>query len=187
MARLVLTDFTKPSREQLRQIEITRGVNVHKPIIYHGIIYKKCFDIRYIHWSRRRSLTLFLHFKSLSMLIGITLQLMWDDIPQKVTGAHRSAATILDKFWRSRNIVPTICRIRCQIEVHCRNAHCAHCYLHGLTLITVCITNCVHYKVCDEITYPNPNVNGCAVEVWEWISNVIPHFTGCIITYPWRD
>ena len=28
----------------------------------------------------------------------------------------------------------------------------------------------------DEITYSFPNFNGVAVEVWEWISNFIPHF-----------
>ena len=31
----------------------------------------------------------------------------------------------------------------------------------------------------DEITYPFPNFNGATVEVWEWISNFITHFT-CI-------
>ena len=31
-------------------------------------------------------------------------------------------------------------------------------------------------KVWDEITYPFPNFNGVTVEVWEWISNFIPHF-----------
>ena len=36
----------------------------------------------------------------------------------------------------------------------------------------------------DEITFPFPNFNGCTVEVWEWISNYIPHFTGHVITYP---
>ena len=35
----------------------------------------------------------------------------------------------------------------------------------------------------DEITYPFSNFNGCTVEVWEWISNFIPHFTGHVITY----
>ena len=29
----------------------------------------------------------------------------------------------------------------------------------------------------DKITYPSPNCNGRIVEVWEWISNFIPHFT----------
>ena len=33
-------------------------------------------------------------------------------------------------------------------------------------------------KIWDEITYPFPNFNGCAV--WEWINNFIRHF---IITY----
>ena len=31
-------------------------------------------------------------------------------------------------------------------------------------------------KVWDDITYPFPNFNGCAVDVWERISNFIPHF-----------
>ena len=29
----------------------------------------------------------------------------------------------------------------------------------------------------NEITYPFPNFNGAAVEVWECISNFIPYFT----------
>ena len=29
----------------------------------------------------------------------------------------------------------------------------------------------------------SPNFNGCTVEVWEWISNFIPHFWGHVITY----
>ena len=36
----------------------------------------------------------------------------------------------------------------------------------------------------DENAYPFPNFNGVAVEVWEWISNFIPHFTR-VITYPY--
>ena len=34
-----------------------------------------------------------------------------------------------------------------------------------------------------EITYPFPNFNGCTVEVWEWISNFIPHYIMDVITY----
>ena len=34
--------------------------------------------------------------------------------------------------------------------------------------------------VWDEVIYPFPHIKGAAVEVWEWISNFIPHFvTGC--------
>ena len=34
----------------------------------------------------------------------------------------------------------------------------------------------------DEITYPFSNFNGATVEVWEWISYFIPHFTRHVIT-----
>ena len=36
---------------------------------------------------------------------------------------------------------------------------------HGLTLIPAQISNYLHYKVWDEITYPFPNFNGATVEV----------------------
>ena len=39
------------------------------------------------------------------------------------------------------------------------------------------IDDYIHHTVWDEITHPFPNFNGCTVEVWEWISNFIPHFT----------
>ena len=41
-------------------------------------------------------------------------------------------------------------------------------------------------KVWDEITYLFTNFNGYAVEVWEWVSNFIPHFVMDVITYPTR-
>ena len=39
-------------------------------------------------------------------------------------------------------------------------------------------------KLREEITFPFPNINDCTVEVWEWISNFIPQFTGHVITRP---
>ena len=42
----------------------------------------------------------------------------------------------------------------------------------------------IHYNVWDEIAYAFPNFNGYTVEVWEWISNFLPHLTGHVITYP---
>ena len=42
----------------------------------------------------------------------------------------------------------------------------------------------LHYKVWDEMTYPSLNFSVAAVEVWESISNFIPHFTGCVISCP---
>ena len=56
-------------------------------------------------------------------------------------------------------------------------------YWHGLTLIPAWISNDMSNKVWDEITYPVPNFNGATVEVWEWISNFISHFTRHVITY----
>ena len=38
----------------------------------------------------------------------------------------------------------------------------------------------------DEFTYPNSKFNGATLEVWEWISKFIPHFTGYVFTYPSR-
>ena len=37
-------------------------------------------------------------------------------------------------------------------------------------------------KVSDEIAYSFPNFNGATVEVWEWISNLIPNFVLHVIT-----
>ena len=41
----------------------------------------------------------------------------------------------------------------------------AHFYQHGLTLIPAWISNNIHYKVWDEITYPFLNFNGATIEV----------------------
>ena len=38
-------------------------------------------------------------------------------------------------------------------------------YKHGLTLIPAWISNYIHYKVWDEITYPFLNFNRATVEV----------------------
>ena len=44
-------------------------------------------------------------------------------------------------------------------------------YQHGSILIPAWISNYIEHKVWDEITYPFPNFNGKAVEVWKLISN----------------
>ena len=48
------------------------------------------------------------------------------------------------------------------------------------------------YNVWGEITYPFPDFNGAAIEVWERIGNFIPYFTGHVFTYLcrkrlWKD
>ena len=40
--------------------------------------------------------------------------------------------------------------------------------------------NYIHYGVWYEITYPFPNFNGGAIEIYEWMSNFIPCFTGLL-------
>ena len=40
---------------------------------------------------------------------------------------------------------------------------------HGLILVPVWTSNHIKYKEWNEITYPFPNFNDAAVEVWEWI------------------
>ena len=44
-------------------------------------------------------------------------------------------------------------------------------------------SNYIYYRM-GEITCPFPNFNCAAVEVWEWLCNVISNFTGHVITYP---
>ena len=48
-------------------------------------------------------------------------------------------------------------------------------------------SNHMSSKVCGEITFPFPNFSGATIEVWEWISNFIPHFSVDVITYPCWD
>ena len=53
--------------------------------------------------------------------------------------------------------------------------------------MTARLSNYIHYEMWDDITYPFPNVNDRTVEVWDWKSDFIPHFTGRVITYPSGD
>ena len=54
------------------------------------------------------------------------------------------------------------------------------------TLVPAWISNYIHYKVWDEITYPFPNFKGATIEVWEWISNFFTHFMMAMITNPFE-
>ena len=55
-----------------------------------------------------------------------------------------------------------------------------------LTLIPAWISNYIYYEVLNEITHIFLNFNGATVEVWEWISNFTPQFTGHVIIYRCR-
>ena len=58
---------------------------------------------------------------------------------------------------------------------------------HGLTLIQAWLSKYMHYNAWDEIIFLFPNFNCCTIEIWEWISNFIPHFTGHMIIYTCWD
>ena len=38
-----------------------------------------------------------------------------------------------------------------------------------------------------DITYAFSNFKFATAEIWEWMSNLISHFTGHVITYPLWD
>ena len=53
-----------------------------------------------------------------------------------------------------------------------------HFLVNGFIVIPAFIPNNIDYKMCDEITYPFPHFTCATVEVWAWMSNNHPHFTG---------
>ena len=57
----------------------------------------------------------------------------------------------------------------------------------NLALISNDIPSKCQCKMWDPLTDLFPNSEGCTVEVWEWISNFIPHFIMELITYPCGD
>ena len=56
-----------------------------------------------------------------------------------------------------------------------------------ISAIPAWVSNYIDYEVWGEVTYPFLNVNGAAVEVWEWLSNFFPHVTGRVIPYPFLE
>ena len=59
-----------------------------------------------------------------------------------------------------------VCRCHADSKTFCGLIH-----KHGLALIQVYMSNRIHYKVWDEITYPLPNLKCTTVNVWEWWSD----------------
>ena len=60
-------------------------------------------------------------------------------------------------------------------------------YKLGLTLIAAWISNYIYFKMWGYITYPFRIFSSAAVDVLYWISNLIPHFTGYMMSYPCWD
>ena len=74
------------------------------------------------------------------------------------------------------------------------NVNPALCWISGalfrrgwLIFVTAWMSNYILNIVWGKITYPFPNFNGKTVKLWEWINNLILHFTGHINTYPCWD
>ena len=59
---------------------------------------------------------------------------------------------------------------------------CESCFLLTAWINFILNKDDINYKMWNEITYPFPNFNDCTVEIWEWISNFIPHFIIDVIT-----
>ena len=83
------------------------------------------------------------------------------------------------KFWKLFSLRKIPCYSHQSIIVIDTSYHSQHlnCRIPGatftnmVTLIRAWISNCIRYKMCDDITYPFTNLNGVTDEVWEWISN----------------
>ena len=57
------------------------------------------------------------------------------------------------------------------------------CVCHQCPISWIC--NYINYKVWDKITtHPSTNYNSGVVWVGEWISNLNPHITRCMVIYP---
>ena len=56
-------------------------------------------------------------------------------------------------------------------------------YILSVVLIPEWVRKQIPIKMWDDISSLFPNFNVCAVEVWEWISNFIPHFIIGIIIW----
>ena len=59
--------------------------------------------------------------------------------------------------------------------------------LNEITSIPAWVSNRMSSRVWVEVIYPFPNINGCTISVWKWISNFIPHFIMDVIIYPCWD
>ena len=60
-----------------------------------------------------------------------------------------------------------------------------YCYLKSIDDHLILETKII--RTYGELTYLFLNLNISTVEVWEYISDFIPHFIMDVVTYPWWD
>ena len=125
-----------------------------------------------------------------------------------VRGIHRSPVNSSHKGqWRGALMLSLICaqingrvnngeagdlrryRAHCDVIVMGRDIFCLKNFdTFTRTFVRVSKMNAVVFQMLALLQkYPFINFNGATFEVWEWISNFIPHFTGHVITYPCWD
>ena len=56
-------------------------------------------------------------------------------------------------------------------------------YWHGVSLTLAWISNYIYYKEGYKITNTFPNFNIANIDVWEWMNNRTPYFTGDVNLY----
>ena len=92
------------------------------------------------------------------------------------TYAHINWIGLSNSFWHLIYIAHTTDRIY----------HISEAYFININeLITAWISNHMPSATCDEIASHFLNFNSATVEVWQKISNFIPHPTSHVITYYW--
>ena len=129
-----------------------------------------------------------------------------------LTGSHKNGVPKLVPLkWDRRKPVNVVKGLKCFTEKLGQSAHYAEnnykttqhsdvtwawrrvmgfyilVHYFGGKLLPAWKSNHMPSKMWDEIIYPFPNFNGCTVEVWGWMSNLVPHFTMDVITYPCWD
>ena len=80
--------------------------------------------------------------------------------------------TLSHPLWRHRNVLlnDMLSHGNDEMGIY-RTTPMWRLLLHGLTSVPTWISNHMHSKVWDEITYPVPNFNSYTVGIWEWIRN----------------
>ena len=80
----------------------------------------------------------------------------------------------ITSLWKPHDLFFVLYKLYCNLHFLCWFPH--HSSIEETSRhsrSTGTISNYIHHNMCDEITYPFPNFNGEAIEVWEWICNFI--------------
>ena len=120
-------------------------------------------------WTWHRNVFLCLYFQTLTLLAS--------NFPPR-----------LKMWWNSwdKNYASLLYDHTCDFQLRPLTRELNHQgpFHYQLAVILVWLGNYTHYKAWGEITYPFQKFNSGIGEVWEWINNLIPHFTEHVISAP---